>query len=401
MLAGGRHTTSHATLMAILIAVSALNPLSINIVVPSMPTIMVDLSTDFVTIQYILSAYLVSTAVAQLFLGPLSDRFGRRPVLIAGLAVFVGAGVVCAFAQSIEMLIFGRLLQGAGGCAGIALGRAIVRDRYDRERSASVLAYVTMGFATAPMIAPVLGGLIDDNFGWRPIFVLLAVVGALTAVATWVVLPETRPTSAPSVTRPSMLGSFRVLSRIPAFWAYALNSGFSTAVFFSFLGGTPFIASRMLGMSGTLFGVYFIFVALTYIAGNYISGRYSGRFGLHRLILAGNLVSLLGVIGMAIAFGLAWITPISLFFPVYAVGLANGLTLPNAIAGSVSVRPELAGAASGFGGALQIGFGAVATLNIGLILSANESALPLALVMVVLAIAALATGLWSRVARGG
>jgi DHA1 family bicyclomycin/chloramphenicol resistance-like MFS transporter len=401
MLAGGRHATSHGALIAILIAVSALNPLSINIVVPSMPTIRIDLSTDFATIQYILSAYLVATAVAQLFLGPLSDRFGRRPVLIVGLGVFVAASIACAFVQSIGMLIAARLLQGAGGCAGIALGRAIVRDRYDREQSASVLAYVTMGFATAPMVAPVLGGVIDDNFGWRPIFALLAVVGTLTAIVTWFALPETRPVALPSTPRPSTLGSFAILSRIPAFWAYSLTSGFCTAVFFSFLGGTPFIASRMLGMSGTAFGVYFIFVALAFMVGNYISGRYSRRFGLSRMITAGNIILVLAVAGMAIAFALSWITPVSLFFPVYAVGLANGLSLPNSIAGSVSVKPELAGAASGFGGAMQIGFGALATVIIGLILGATDSALPLAMVMLVLAIAALACGLWSRTARGG
>ncbi len=398
MSAGVHERSGELGLIAILIAVSAVNPLAINIVVPAMPSIMTDLAADVTSVQLVLSAYLIATAVAQLGLGPLSDRYGRRPVLIAGLSVYIAAGAACVFAQSIEMLVTLRFIQGAGGCAGIALSRAIVRDRYDREQSASILGYVTMGFAVAPMVGPLIGGLIDDNFGWRAIFTFLATVGTAVVALTWIALPETRPSGGVTGRSASMLASFAALVRIPAFWAYALASAFATAVFFCFLGGTPFIATGMLGMSSTAFGLYFIFVAGSFIVGNYLSGRYARHVGLITMMLAGALILLISVTGMAIVFAAQWIAPITLFAPVYAVGFANGLVLPSAIAGSVSVRPDLAGAASGLGGAMQIGFGAIATVVVGLILGATGSALALALLMVGLAIAALLCVVWARAA---
>ena len=399
MTVATQEPSAERRLIAILIVVSAVNPLAVHIIVPSMPSIMTGLSADFATVQLVLSAYLIATAVAQLFLGPLSDRFGRRPVLIIGLSVSVAASIASAFAPSIEALIVGRVIQGAGGCAGFTLSRAIVRDRYDREESASILGYVTMGFATAPMVAPLIGGLIDDYLGWRSIFVFLAMVGAAATVAAWIVLPETRIDPALAARRQSLARSFVILSRIPAFWAFSLTSAFGTAVFFSFLGGTPFIASGLLGLSSTQFGLYFLFVPLNYIIGNYITARYSRRLGSAFMTLAGTSVMMAGVSAMAIAFALGWLTPISLFAPVYAIGLANGLLLPTTMAGSVSVRPDLAGAASGFAGAMQIGFGAVGTLVIGVILSATDSALPLALTMVLFAALSFGCGLWSRTAR--
>lgn len=399
MSAVTRGRTAEVGLIAILVLVSAVNPLAVNIVVPAMPSMRTDLAADFAAVQLVLSTYLIATAAAQLVLGPLSDRFGRRPVLLIGLAVYIAASVACFVAQSIDQLIIARFVQGAGGCAGIALARAIVRDRYDREQSASILGYVTMGFAVAPMVGPLIGGLIDDHFGWRAIFAFLVVVGVLVTAIAWIALPETRPETGVTGRSASAFSSFVALSRIPAFWAYALTSGFATAVFFSFLAGTPFIASGTLGMSSTAIGVYFIFVAGCFMIGNYVTARYTRRVGLVWMIVAGSVLLPVSVSAMAVAFAAGWIAPISLFAPVYVVGFANGLVLPNAIAGSVSVRPDLAGAASGLGGAMQIGFGAVATLVVGVILGVANSALSLALAMVVFAVAAVVCAIWIRTAR--
>ncbi|MEQ9690871.1 MAG: Bcr/CflA family efflux MFS transporter, partial [Bauldia litoralis] len=228
--------------IATLIVVSALNPIAINMFVPAMPDIMVGLQTNQATIQLVLSAYLFATAASQLLLGPMSDRFGRRPVLLAGLTVFIVATVVCASAPTIGILIAARVAQGAGGCVGIVVGRAMIRDRYERDRAASMLGYVTMGFAMAPMVGPMIGGLLNDSFGWRSIFMLQAGLGVAVGIVCLLFLPETNTQQRGLEAQPTLRYSFATLGRIPAFWAYALTCAFATAVFFSFLGGTPIVA---------------------------------------------------------------------------------------------------------------------------------------------------------------
>jgi DHA1 family bicyclomycin/chloramphenicol resistance-like MFS transporter len=386
-------------LIAILILVSGLNPIAVNMFVPAMPDIMRGLAADQASVQLVLSVYLFSTAVAQFVLGPLSDRYGRRPVLIGGLILFVGASIVCTTAQSIGALIAGRILQGGGGCVGIVLGRAIVRDRYERDRAAAMIGYVTMGFAIAPMIGPVLGGVLNDQVGWRSIFGLLTALGLLLAALAFLFLPETRVAQPDAADRPGFLRSLATLSRLPAFWAYALTTAFGTAVFFAFLGGTPFVAIDMLGMTGTEYGLYFILVPGGFMLGNFLTGRFSQRLGILALVVAGSILTLIAVAAMLLAFVAGWYHPLSLFAPMYLIGFANGLTLANALAGAVSVRPDLAGAASGLAGSLQIGAGGVATVVIGALLAATHSVFPLIIAMMVLAAGGVAAALWTGSAR--
>jgi len=394
-----RRSISPFALMAILVAVSGLNPIAVNMFVPAMPEIMRGLGTDHAMIQLVLSAYLFSTAAAQLTLGSLSDRFGRRPILIGGLILFIIASAICTVAESIEMLIGARILQGGGGCVGIVLGRAVIRDRYDRDRAASMLGYVTMGFAMAPMVGPVIGGLLNDNVGWRSIFALQTALGIIVAVTSYLFLPETHDAAKTAGDRPTLRHSFATLARIPAFWAYSLTCAFGTSVFFSFLGGTPFVATDMLGMTGTEYGLYFILVPGGFLIGNFLTARYSQRIGLYFMIVAGSLVALFAVLGMAAVFAAGWYHPLALFVPMYAIGFANGLTLANALAGAVSVRPDLAGAASGLAGSMQIGFGAVATVVIGALLAATHSVLPLTICMALLAAGGVAAAVWTKRAR--
>lgn len=399
MLAPDRRMPSTLALVAILVSVSAINPLAINIFVPAMPSIMRGLDTDFASVQLALSSYLFATAVAQLVLGPLSDRLGRRPVLLGGLAVFVVASAICTLAPNAAVLIAARVLQGIGGCVGIVLGRAIIRDRYDRDRAASMLGYVTMAFAVAPMVGPLIGGIMADHFGWRSTFGLLTGLGIIVAGVTWFALPETRHPSAPGADPVTFRQSFLTLIRIPAFWAYAFTCALGTSVFFAFLGGTPFIASELMGLTGTEYGLYFVLVSVGFMAGNFLTARFARRVGIHFMILAGSIVMLAAVIGMAIAFAFGADHPFALFAPMYGVGFANGLVLANAIAGAVSVRPELAGAASGLAGSLQIGFGAVTTVITSTLLGATHSPLALALAMVLLALAGVASARWTKYAR--
>ncbi|MEQ8695673.1 MAG: multidrug effflux MFS transporter [Bauldia litoralis] len=386
--------------IATLIVVSALNPIAINMFVPAMPDIMVGLQTNQATIQLVLSAYLFATAASQLLLGPMSDRFGRRPVLLAGLTVFIVATVVCASAPTIGILIAARVAQGAGGCVGIVVGRAMIRDRYERDRAASMLGYVTMGFAMAPMVGPMIGGLLNDSFGWRSIFMLQAGLGVAVGIVCLLFLPETNTQQRGLEAQPTLRYSFATLGRIPAFWAYALTCAFATAVFFSFLGGTPFVAVDMMGMTGTEYGLYFILVPGGFLIGNFLTARYAQRTGLFAMLVIGSSLTFLAVLGMATAFLVGWYHPLALFVPMYVIGFANGLTLANSLAGAVSVRPDLAGAASGLAGSMQIGFGAIATVLIGALLAATHSVFPLTICMGLLALAGVAAAVWTRTARG-
>jgi DHA1 family bicyclomycin/chloramphenicol resistance-like MFS transporter len=354
--------------LALLIVVSAVNPLAINIFMPSMPRLAEVFDTTYATVQLTLSVYLVVMALAQVVLGPLSDRYGRRPVLNGGLALFVVGSVVTMLAPSIEVMLAGRALQGAGGVAGIVLARAIVRDLYDRDRAAGMIGYVTMGLSVAPMVAPAIGGLLQEAVDWWASFAVMLGFGALALAWSVAGLHETNRNRGKSISVRETLADWAALFRIGAFWGYAFTTAFAAAVFFAFIGGAPYVTSELMHASPAEYGFYFVFVSLGYLIGNWISGRYAARFGTSRMITTGNLVQLAACAGTAAAFAVGWDGLLALFAPMFVVGIANGLTLPSAIAGMVSIRPDLAGAASGLGGAIQVGMGAIASTLAGYLL---------------------------------
>jgi DHA1 family bicyclomycin/chloramphenicol resistance-like MFS transporter len=190
-----------------------------------------------------------------------------------------------------------------------------------------------------------------------------------------------------------------VLARIPAFWAYALNTGLMAGIFFAFLGGAPFVATTHFGMSGTAYGVYFAMSPVAFFLGNFLTGRLTMRLGTGSMMRAGNALGLAAAICLIALLGSGWQNPLALFVPVWFIGLANGLSLSNSMAGAVSVRPALAGTAAGITGSFQVGFGAVATVVVGYLLTAANTPLPLPLFMTALGAAALATGIWARFAK--
>jgi DHA1 family bicyclomycin/chloramphenicol resistance-like MFS transporter len=386
-------------MIALLIAMATLNPISINMIVPALTAMADGLDADFATIQLTLSSYLFATAISQLIHGPLSDKFGRRPVLLWGVLIYAVASLICLFAPSAWIVILGRILQGVGAAAGFALCRAIIRDLYERERAASMLGYITMGFSTAPMVAPLIGGLLSDYLGWRLIFLFMAVVGVVMLVVMWLALPETRKPMPAGQERVGFFKGFAVLARIPAFWAYALNTGLMAGIFFAFLGGAPFVATTHFGMSGTAYGVYFAMSPVAFFLGNFLTGRLTMRLGTGSMMRAGNALGLVAAICLIALLGSGWQNPLALFVPVWFIGLANGLSLSNSMAGAVSVRPALAGTAAGITGSFQVGFGAVATVVVGYLLTAANTPLPLPLFMTALGAAALATGIWARFAK--
>jgi MFS transporter, DHA1 family, multidrug resistance protein len=375
--------------IALLIGVAAVSPLGINMYLPSMPGMARAFGVDYTTIQLTLSLYLAAMAVGQLIVGSLSDRFGRRPVLLTGLLVFVLGSFICLSAQNVGVLIAGRVVQAVGGCAGITLSRAIVRDLYGRNQVASMIGYVTMGMAVAPMMAPTIGGVLDTLYGWRASFAFLMAFGGLALLFAFRSLPETnRNLGAAASTRELWL-SYKSLVRSRLFWGYTLAAGFISAVFFSFLAGAPYVMIELMGRSPAEYGFYFAMVPSGYILGNFMTGRFAARVGPNRMILTGTAVALVSVSAMAAAFAAGILHPVALFAPMFFIGVGNGLVLPSGIAGAVSVNPEVAGAAAGLSGSLQIGFGALVAPLIGAMLS--TTVWPLIAIMAACALLAIAS----------
>jgi DHA1 family bicyclomycin/chloramphenicol resistance-like MFS transporter len=349
----------------ILVTISAIGPLALNIFMPSMPGLQATFGVSYGTVQLTLTLYLIGMAVCQLFYGPMSDRFGRRPLLLFGLSVFVLASLLAALAPSIEMLIAARLLQAIGGAAGIVLARAMVRDVYDREKSASVIAYVTMAFVVAPMVAPVIGGLLDKASGWRASFWLLAVLGAGVLLASWRSLPETHVRRNREANGFNLLTGAIHLFRLRRFRGYAMTLALSSSVFFAFLGGAPHVMMDVLQRTPLEYGMWFIVISLGYMCGNFLSGRYAERFGIDWLMLAGNASTLIGGFLCLAAAISGFLSPLTLFVPMAVAAFGNGLTIPNGTAGAISVDSRLTGAAAGWSGFTQMACGAAASQLVG------------------------------------
>jgi len=365
MSAASNHAPSPTpTLFALLIAMSAVGPLALNIFIPSMPGLQAEFGVSYGTVQFTLTLYLVGMAVCQLFYGPLSDRFGRRPMVLLGLGLFVGASLMASLATSIHILIAARLLQAVGGAAGIVLARTIVRDLYDRERSASVIGYITMAFVLAPMAAPSLGGLMEVFASWRGSFWLLTGLGLLVLGAAWAALPETNLNRSSSGTLVSA-ASFAHLLRIRRFRSYTLTLALASSVFFAFLAGAPYVTIVLLGRSPLEYGVWFLMISLGYMIGNFLTGRYSQAIGIDRMITFGNLLTLAGGLVCLVAAILGLLSPATLFLPMALAAFGNGMTIPNGTAGAISVDPVMVGTAAGVAGFLQMGTGAAASQLVG------------------------------------
>jgi DHA1 family bicyclomycin/chloramphenicol resistance-like MFS transporter len=330
-----------------------------------MPGLQKTFGITYGTVQLTLALYLVGMAVCQLIYGPLSDRYGRRPLLLGGLSLFVVASLAAAVAPSIEVLIIARLFQAVGGAAGIVLARAMVRDVYDRDKSASVIAYITMAFVLAPMLAPVIGGFLDQAAGWRASFWLLCVLGAVVLAASIRFLPETHRQRGTSTGGFNLVSGAVHLFGIHKFRGYAMTLAFASAVFFAFLGGAPHVMVDVLHRTPIVYGLWFMAVSVGYMIGNFISGRYTQRFGIDRLILAGNVLTLLGGLLCLSAAVSGMLSPVTLFVPMGFAALGNGLTIPNGTAGAISVDPRMTGSAAGWSGFTQMACGALASQLVG------------------------------------
>ncbi len=368
-----------------LIVLTGLGALSMNIFLPSLPAMTTYFETDYRVMQLSVSLYLAVNAVLQVVIGPISDRFGRRPVLIGGLILFLLATIGCLLARSIEVFLFFRMMQ-AVVVVGLVLGRAVVRDMYDEAQAASQIGYVTMGMAVVPMIGPAIGGVLDETLGWQANFWMLLALGVLVLTLIWLDLGETA--QAKSASFAEQFREYPELLTARRFWGYCLSAGFASGAFFAYLGGAPYVGSEVFGLSATEVGLYFGAPALGYFFGNGISGRYSMRYGINTMVLWGCVVSAAGLT-LSLLFFLAGLKTALVFFGFMTfVGLGNGMVLPNATSGMLSVRPHLAGTASGLGGAIMLGGGATLSAGAGALLTRGDGAYPLILIMLTTSILA-------------
>ncbi|MEO1308392.1 MAG: multidrug effflux MFS transporter [Pseudomonadota bacterium] len=332
------------------------------------------------------AVYLGVSAILQLLIGPISDKYGRRPVMLGGLILFLLATLGCIYAPTAEAFLFFRMAQAVIAVA-MVLSRAVVRDLYDQDKSASMIGYVTMGMAIVPMISPAIGGLLDEFFGWKSNFWVFFLLGALSLWLVWADLGETAVSSGKTLGQ--QFREYPELFLSPRFWGYSLAAAFCSGAFFAYLGGAPFVGSQVFGMSPAELGFFFGAPAVGYFSGNWFTGRFATRFGINPMILWGCITNALGTF---ISLGLILMgqgTMLSFFGLMTLVGIGNGLVIPNATAGMLSVRTHLAGTASGLGGAIMIGGGAILSVLPGFFLSKDTGAAPLLWLMAASATAGL------------
>lgn len=367
-----------------LILMAGLSALTMNIFLPSLPGMATWFAVPYGVMQQSVALYLALSAALQIVIGPISDRYGRRMVLIGALILFLLATIGTLLATTATGFLIFRMAQ-AVIAAGMVLSRAVVRDMVADERAASMIGYVTMGMSLVPMIGPVIGGVLDDLYGWKANFALLLILGLATLVLVWADLGETatlrRVSLADQVrTYPALLASRR-------FWGYTLAAAFASGCFFAYLGGAPYVGDQIFGLSSTHVGALFALTAIGYAAGNFFAGRYSVRIGMNRMILIGCVVTTLGMALLALLTLLGLSGPTVFFGLTIFMGIGNGICLPNANAGMLSVRPDLAGTASGLGGAILIGGGAALAAFAGVLLGPGSTEMPLILLMLASSVA--------------
>ena len=345
--------------LVVLVGATALGPLAIQIFLPSLPAIQADLEVSGTVAQLVFSLSATAIAVSMLVYGPLSDRFGRRPTLVAGLILYLIGSLVSTVAPSIAVLILGRTIQAVGGAAPLALTRTIIRDLYGRERSASMIAYITMAMVVAPMLAPAIGGYLNDWIGWRANFAFCGIIGVLVTALVITGLPETHQERAGIPGLAGMIATFARLLCTPAFRGFALQSAFCLASFFSFAAAAPYVVIVVMERSASSYGLFFIVVSLAFMLGNFIAGRISERVGVERMVLIGSSLAVLATLLCLLCLVLFGWVPWALFGPCVLLAIGNGLSVPNAMAGAISVDPRAAGAASGLAGFLQMLIAAV------------------------------------------
>lgn len=375
-----------------LILLTGLGALSMNVFLPSLPQMAEYFEAEYGVVQLSVALYLGVNAALQLLVGPLSDRYGRRPLILVGVAIYCLASLGCLWTPDVITFLVFRMIQ-ASVVVGLVLGRVVVRDLYPRDQAASMIGYVTMGMAIVPMVGPVIGGALGQAFGWKANFWLLFGVGLVILLLAWADLGETARKGEGRLRDQFAQYPNLLLSR--RFWGYSLSSTLASGAFFAYLGGAPLVGARIFGLEPASLGLFFGAPALGYFFGNFISGRLSVRVGVDRMILWGALINLVGLSTGLGLFFLGYKTALVFFGSMTFVGLGNGMVLPNATSGMMSIRPDLAGTASGLGGSIMLAGGASLSALSGVLLSQSDQAYPLVYLMLACAIGAAASAIYT------
>ncbi|MGR3712643.1 MAG: multidrug effflux MFS transporter [Shimia sp.] len=387
------HPATSPPSLTTLILLTAFSVLSLNMFLPSLEHIALEFEVDYAIANLSIAGYLAITAVLQIIMGPLSDRYGRRPVMLAGLAVFSFASLGCLFAQDIRVFLGFRLLQGTV-IAGMALSRTAVRDQYSAQKAASLLGYISMAMAVAPMTGPLFGGILDEVFGWRATFVFFVVGGFLLWWLTWADMGETNKTQ--SATIRAQFQTYPELLRSRRFWGYSFCLTFSLGAFYVYIAGAALVGGAVFGLSPAQIGAGVGIITCGFAVGSFLSGRFANRVPLTHMVIAGRLVAAIGpLIGLTLL-ALGLVHPISYFGAITLVGMGNGLTIPSANSGVMSVRPQLAGSAGGLSGAMAVAGGALLTMLAGAVLTAETGAVVLMVLVLACVLCSLVAALYVR-----
>lgn len=378
--------------IATLILLTGATTLSLNMFLPSLVTIAEEFGVDYALVSISIAGYLVATVVLQLIIGPLSDRYGRRPVILWAVAIFAAASLGCLFAQDIWTFLIFRMLQGAIITGG-ALARVIVRDTRDPAEAIGLLGYISMAMAIAPMLGPMVGGVMDEFFGWRSSFVLYTGIGFALIVLTWIDLGETN--TSPSATFGHQFRAWPHLIRSQAFWAYSGCIAFSTGAFYAFIAGVPLVASAFFEMSPGILGIYMGSITGGFFCGSFAAARLAKRAPPLTMMITGRVLACAGLSVGLVLFSIGIVHEFALFGATIFVGVGNGLTMPAANVGVMSVRADLAGTASGLSGAMTVACGAILTWMAGGLVNAETGAIILLILMLSASLLGLLSTLWA------
>ena len=380
----------------LLVLITFSGTLAMHMFVPALPDASRDLGASIAVVQMTISLYIVGLALGQLVYGPLSDYFGRRPILLVGLFLYTGAGIGALLAPDINALIAARLFQALGGCAGLVLGRAIVRDTAGPADAARRLAAMNLVVVAGPGLAPLVGSLLSTTFGWRSIFLLLSTLGVVNIVLTWRLLPETGQ-AARNTTILSLARDYRGLLSSPAFLGYSFGGGCATTSMYAFIAAGPFIFVTQLHRPLHEVGIYLGMLAVGVSIGSAVATRLFGRISLERIMVRANALSAAAAILFLIVVLLggltvAWAVGLMCLF-TFGVGMAS----PAAMTKAVSVNPRAVGSAAGLYGFTQMAIGAFCTSLSGL---GSNPALAAAIILSVTGILA-QSAFWLALKRDG
>ncbi|MDB5655802.1 MAG: drug resistance transporter, Bcr/CflA subfamily [Tardiphaga sp.] len=387
-------------MLLLLVAMTGVAPISLYMLVPALPVLARTFGSTISIAQMTVSLYMVGLALSQLVMGPLSDRFGRKPVLLTGLSLMVAASIASVFADSMPLLIATRFFQALGGATGMVISRAIIRDLYPRERVGAMISLVIAVMMIAQMLSPLAGGLLEIGFGWRAILYVVTAASMLITLAIAVLLPETRRRT-DRAGGSGFVADIKVLSKNRSFTGYLLCYVIASWIIFTFAGGGPYVVVNQMGRTGAEYGAWFVTSGFAYLMGNVFCIRLAPRRTIEHLIWFGLALQFVGAM-INLLWGITGLNqmPAWLFLTHMVVMFGNAFVMSNSAAGALSIRPQAAGSASGMMGFLQMGLGSLCS-QFGAFLGGHfHTAVPLNIAIVVLSLGC-ASAMMFLVPRGG